>query len=62
MENGFAGKEGQTMPRLPDSFRAAVSARYIELFEAVTGRAFEPTASSDPASRVLSAIERALGT
>ncbi|MGA7304598.1 MAG: phosphoribosylaminoimidazolesuccinocarboxamide synthase [Rhodothermales bacterium] len=62
MEHGFAGKEGQTMPTLPDAFRAAVSARYIELFEAVTGRSFEPVASKDPASRVLEAIERVLGS
>lgn len=62
MEHGFAGKEGQTMPTLPDAFRAAVSARYIELFEAVTGRSFEPAASKDPASRVLDVIERVLGS
>jgi len=62
MEHGFAGKEGQTMPTLPDAFRTAVSARYIELFEAVTGRSFEPVVSKDPASRVLDAIERVLGS
>ncbi|HEX9659501.1 MAG TPA: phosphoribosylaminoimidazolesuccinocarboxamide synthase [Rhodothermales bacterium] len=60
MDHGFAGKEGQTMPTLPDSFRAAVSARYIELFEAITGRGFEPAVSDDPVSRVMRAIERAL--
>lgn len=60
MDHDFAGKEGQTMPTLPDSFRAAVSARYIELFEAVTGRRFEPVASEDPAERVVAAIERVL--
>ena len=60
MDHGFAGKEGQTMPTLPDSFRAAVSARYIELFEAVTGRSFVPAVSEDPASRVLAAVEATL--
>ena len=60
MDHGFAGKEGQTMPTLPDSFRTAVSARYIELFEAVTGRSFEPAVSENPAGRVMAVIERTL--
>lgn len=60
MDHGFAGKEGQTMPTLPDSFRAAVSARYIELFEAVTGRSFEPVVSDNPEARVIRAIEHTL--
>ena len=40
MENGFQGKEGQTMPTMPDSFVEIVSERYIELYEKVTGIAF----------------------
>jgi len=40
MENGFQGKEGQTMPIMPDSFVDVVSERYIELYEKVTGLAF----------------------
>jgi phosphoribosylaminoimidazole-succinocarboxamide synthase len=60
MAHDFAGKEGQTMPALPDSFRAAVSARYIELFEAVTGQEFVPVVSEDPVARVMTAIDRAL--
>ena len=38
--NGFQGKDGQKMPEMPDAFVAEISARYIELYEKVTGTAF----------------------
>ncbi len=60
MEHGFQGKEGQTLPDLPDEFRAEVSARYIELFEAVTGQTFEPDMHPNPTERVRNAIEGVL--
>lgn len=60
MEKGFAGKEGQTMPSLPPSFRSAVAARYIELYEAVTGMRFEPAVSEHPAARVMASLDRVL--
>ncbi|WP_372636393.1 phosphoribosylaminoimidazolesuccinocarboxamide synthase [Fodinibius sp.] len=43
MKHGFQGKEGQTLPDLPDSFRKKVFERYAELFKQLTGKAFEPT-------------------
>ena len=43
MEHDFQGKEGQTLPDLPDKFRIKVYNRYTELFEKLTGRSFEPT-------------------
>ena len=43
MEHDFQGKEGQTLPDLPDTFRIKVYNRYTELFEKLTGRSFEPT-------------------
>ncbi len=52
MENGFQGLEGQTMPDMPDAFVQQVSERYIELFEKVTGRAFEPANIEDIESRI----------
>ena len=52
MENGFQGLEGQTMPEMPDAFVQQVSERYIELFEKVTGRAFEPANIEDIESRI----------
>ena len=52
MENGFMGKEGQTLPDLPDSFREEVAFRYIELFETVTGSTFIPDTHPDPVVRI----------
>jgi phosphoribosylaminoimidazole-succinocarboxamide synthase len=52
MERGFRGLEGQALPDLPDAFRVEVSARYIELFEQVTGLAFEPDTRPDPVDRI----------
>ena len=43
MENGFQGLEGQQMPEMPDSFVEVVSARYIELYEQITGLEFIPS-------------------
>ncbi|MEL7222448.1 MAG: phosphoribosylaminoimidazolesuccinocarboxamide synthase, partial [Bacteroidota bacterium] len=39
--NGFQGLEGQSMPNMPDEFVEQVSNRYIELFEQITGQAFQ---------------------
>ncbi|HEU4717585.1 MAG TPA: phosphoribosylaminoimidazolesuccinocarboxamide synthase [Bacteroidia bacterium] len=41
IENGFMGKEGQSVPAMTDEFVNMVSARYIELYEKVTGKKFE---------------------
>lgn len=41
MENGFQGKEGQQVPTMTDDVVNAISARYIELYEQVTGKTFE---------------------
>ena len=38
--NGFQGKEGQTIPFIPDEFVMEVSDRYIELYEKITGEKF----------------------
>ena len=40
MDNGFQGREGEIMPEMPDSFVAEISARYIELYELITGKSF----------------------
>jgi phosphoribosylaminoimidazole-succinocarboxamide synthase len=42
MENGFRGQEGETMPTLTDAFRVEVGQRYVELYEMLTGEAFQP--------------------
>ena len=41
IENNFMGKEGQTVPEMSDEWLEQISARYIELFEKVTGKTFE---------------------
>lgn len=40
IENNFMGKEGQAVPEMTDAWIDQISARYIELYEQVTGRKF----------------------
>ncbi len=41
MENGFQGKEGQSVPDMTDEFVHSVTERYAELYEHITGKKFE---------------------
>jgi phosphoribosylaminoimidazole-succinocarboxamide synthase len=52
IENGFMGKEGQQVPEMTDEFVESVSQRYIELYEHITGRKFEPAADADLNARI----------
>lgn len=56
MEHGFQGKSGQVMPEMPDEFVAQISARYIELYEKVTGQIFVPAAGEELTKDILNAI------
>ncbi|MGV3529197.1 MAG: phosphoribosylaminoimidazolesuccinocarboxamide synthase [Flavisolibacter sp.] len=47
IQNEFMGKEGQTVPEMTDTWIATISERYIELYERVTGQAFERMELSD---------------
>ena len=40
IENSFQGKEGQQIPEMKDEWVNEISARYIELYEKVTGKNF----------------------
>lgn len=40
ISNGFQGKEGQSVPEIPDGFVQEISERYIELYEKITGDKF----------------------
>ncbi len=60
MDHGFQGLDNQVLPDLDDSFRIEVAARYIELFEQITGQSFAPDTHKDPIGRIKSAVERAL--
>lgn len=53
IENDFQGLDGQQMPEMPDSFVSTVTERYIELYEKILGRKFEPADTSDINNRVL---------
>lgn len=50
--NGFQGLEGQTMPTMPDEFVERVSKRYIELYEQITGQAFQKADTASINERV----------
>ncbi len=52
IENGFQGKEGQSIPFMSDEFVASVSERYIELFEHITGEEFVKQEVDDVLARV----------
>jgi len=53
IQNGFQGKEGQSVPPMSDDFVNSVTDRYIELYENITGDQF---AKSDT-SAILQRIE-----
>jgi len=40
IDHDFMGKDGQTMPDMPDEFVNQVSERYIHLYELLTGKSF----------------------
>lgn len=59
IENGFQGKEGQTVPVMDDERVQMISDRYIELFEKVTGNKFQKNNLDNPLKRIENAILRA---
>jgi len=52
MENGFQGKEGQQVPEMTPEIVAEISERYIELFENITGEAFDKADIANITSRI----------
>lgn len=58
MERGFSGEAGQPVPEMGDDFVAAVSERYIELYEMLTGQSFVKSQTDD----ILGRIERNIRT
>lgn len=55
--NNFQGKEGQTVPEMPDDFVTAISERYIELYESITGSKFQRADISNVIKRVENNIQ-----
>ncbi len=54
MDNGFQGKQGQQVPEMTDEIIEGISARYIELYENITGKKF---IKADKHSDILQRIE-----
>ncbi|MBO4518809.1 MAG: phosphoribosylaminoimidazolesuccinocarboxamide synthase [Paludibacteraceae bacterium] len=52
MSNGFQGKAGQQVPEMTPAIVKDITDRYIELFEGITGDAFEKEESADLAARI----------
>lgn len=64
IQNNFMGKEGQTIPEMNTEWIQEISQRYIELYEKVIGRPFEPQQLSDEETyaRIESSIASARAT
>ncbi len=56
--NNFMGKEGQQVPEMSDIWIDAISKRYIELFEKITGQIFvpEPLSEEETYTRIVGAL------
>jgi phosphoribosylaminoimidazole-succinocarboxamide synthase len=56
----FMGKEGQTVPEMPDEWIDTISKRYIELYEKVIGEKFipQPLSADETYKSIVSAIEK----
>lgn len=61
MTHGFQGKEGQSMPEMPDDFVKTVTERYVELYEKITAQRLTPVnydhIEQDIETAVLSILE-----
>jgi phosphoribosylaminoimidazole-succinocarboxamide synthase len=57
MENNFMGKDGQSMPAIPEEFIQLITTRYIELFEKVTGGEFIKSNQEDIDDRIFNNVE-----
>jgi len=60
IENGFQGKEGQTIPEMTPDVVQSISERYIELYERVTGEKFNKGENQNPLERIKNNIEQYL--
>jgi phosphoribosylaminoimidazole-succinocarboxamide synthase len=60
IENGFQGKDGQSVPEMTDSIVTSISERYIELYEKVLGESFVKPNESNPEQRILNNILQTL--
>jgi phosphoribosylaminoimidazole-succinocarboxamide synthase len=61
ISKNFQGLEGQKVPVMDDDIVTAVSNRYIELFDKITGTKFVPTPSQNPEKDIEQSILNYLG-
>lgn len=52
MDNGFQGKDGQSIPVMTEEYCNSVSERYIELYEKIVGEPFSKATSEDVSARI----------
>lgn len=52
IENGFQGKDGQSIPVMTPEIVSSISERYIELYEQITGDTFVKNESADVVQRI----------
>lgn len=57
MAGGFQGKEGQKVPEMTPEVVAGITDRYVELYEHITGEAFQPAPGDDVLARIESNIK-----
>ena len=63
IEHNFMNEPGQVMPEITDAYAESVSERYIELYEHITGEAFQKAADSDDlAARIENNVSNYLKT
>ena len=62
IENGFQGKEGQSIPELSAEFIDSVSNRYIELYNNITGNAFQKADNTNIPDRIEKNVNDYLAT
>lgn len=60
IQNNFMGKEGQRVPEMSTDWITAISHRYIDLYEKLIGKKFEPVILSDEEikERILQSLEK----
>lgn len=60
IENGFQGEPGQKLPEMSDDYISSISQRYIELYEAITGKTFVKSSVEDLTERIQKNVEEYL--
>jgi phosphoribosylaminoimidazole-succinocarboxamide synthase len=60
MQQGFSGQAGKTPPEMPEDFVLQVTNRYIELYEKITGKAFQKSDSENIEQRIEENIKKYL--